>query len=558
MGIKISVGRVFLGLSAVFLGMALATSATAQTNTVGAIPGHFSVTPTGAATYSIPFDLPPGIGGLTPHLGLAYSSAAGNGLAGYGWSLAGFSAISRCAKNLSADGKVTAVTFTSEDRFCLDGNKLRRKVGTYGANGSTYRTEHETFSRITSYTSGGTGPVPGVGPQWFKAETQGGLTYEYGKTTDSEILNGSNSAVRVWALDRITDKYGNFIQFEYTNDTATHSYRPAKVSYTGHGSLAPTHTVVFTYETPPSGVNIVPAYIAGTMVRETKRLASVTVKYLAGLVHSYTLDYETSGSTHRSRITKITECGPDACLPPTTIAWQNGTAGLGSDRDTGSPTYAAAYAHVMDINGDGRSDLVYPKEGGDWYVMLGNSSGFGAAQSTGVLSSGYQYALVTHYDGNDSADLIIPTGGTWRILRYTGSSFSRYDTAITYIGYDGEYAAVDINGDGLDDLLYKSGYSIYQRLNNGNGFGGPTLVSSDSTVDFKDANGAAIPTRFADIAADFNGDGLRDRMLTRSESCDDLPLGDCGGYPQKFYVTYILGNGTLGNEYNVSGSQMLS
>src|SRR5687767_3348078 len=38
--------------------------------------------------YRVPIELPPGLGGLAPALGLAYSGALGNGPLGIGWSLA--------------------------------------------------------------------------------------------------------------------------------------------------------------------------------------------------------------------------------------------------------------------------------------------------------------------------------------------------------------------------------------------------------------------------------------------------------------------------------------
>lgn len=57
--------------------------------TPGAIPGRFGVDATGAATYNIPFNLPPGINGLTPQLGLGYHSRRGNGAVGVGWASVG-------------------------------------------------------------------------------------------------------------------------------------------------------------------------------------------------------------------------------------------------------------------------------------------------------------------------------------------------------------------------------------------------------------------------------------------------------------------------------------
>ena len=53
-------------------------------NAVGAIPGLFNVSPTGAATYEIPIECPAGPNGLKPELKFVYSSQMGDGLMGCG------------------------------------------------------------------------------------------------------------------------------------------------------------------------------------------------------------------------------------------------------------------------------------------------------------------------------------------------------------------------------------------------------------------------------------------------------------------------------------------
>lgn len=55
----------------------------------GYLPGSPEVSPTGEMTYTLPLDVPAGVAGMEPHLALTYSSRAGSGPIGRGWSLSG-------------------------------------------------------------------------------------------------------------------------------------------------------------------------------------------------------------------------------------------------------------------------------------------------------------------------------------------------------------------------------------------------------------------------------------------------------------------------------------
>src|SRR5690348_1300506 len=144
----------------------LAAPALAATE-VGAIPGSFGVSATGAAGYSIPIAVPPGTNGLTPHLALTYSSQSGNGMAGYGWTVSGLSSITVCGSTFAQDGVNKGVVFSTQtpypNNFCLDGTRLLLTGGTNGTSGSQYRKEVDDISYATAHTSGGAGPVPTLG-----------------------------------------------------------------------------------------------------------------------------------------------------------------------------------------------------------------------------------------------------------------------------------------------------------------------------------------------------------------------------------------------------------
>ncbi len=95
---------------------------------------------------------------MQPSVALVYNSNARLGTVGRGWSLAGFSAITRCAKTIAQDSVAVPVGLSAGDGYCLDGNRLRLQSGTYGTAGSVYMTEIADFSHITASGTAGNGP----------------------------------------------------------------------------------------------------------------------------------------------------------------------------------------------------------------------------------------------------------------------------------------------------------------------------------------------------------------------------------------------------------------
>ncbi|MBQ8958439.1 MAG: hypothetical protein IJ057_08080, partial [Bacteroidales bacterium] len=90
---------------------------------VGAIGGTVDVSALGGAVYSIPIQVPEGMGGIQPDISVVYNSQSGNGLLGWGWNLCGLSAITRIGQTLYHDGCTDGVNFV-DYRFALDGQRL--------------------------------------------------------------------------------------------------------------------------------------------------------------------------------------------------------------------------------------------------------------------------------------------------------------------------------------------------------------------------------------------------------------------------------------------------
>jgi hypothetical protein len=178
----------------------------------GRTQGHFGVTPGGGAGYTLPIWTPAGPNGVSPSIAVVYNSQGGNGLLGVGWNLAAVSAIERCPRTKHQDDLTAAVDLSSADRYCLGGNRLRLYSGTYGAAGSVYLTEIADYSRITAYSS------VGSGPQYFIVEAKDGRKFEFGNSPNSRVMLGTN--VLRWMLNKVYDRNGNNYIVTYNNNLA--------------------------------------------------------------------------------------------------------------------------------------------------------------------------------------------------------------------------------------------------------------------------------------------------------------------------------------------------
>src|SRR5262249_18484503 len=153
-----------------------------------AMHGDFRVSSNGAAIYTIPLAVPPGTAGMAPALSLNYSSQSGNGVVGMGWSLGGLPSISRCPHTLAQEGVHGSLNNDGSDRFCIGGQGLIAiNGGSYGSDGTEYRTEIDSFSRVVSHGTGGNGPA------WFEVRTKAGQIMEFGRTADSFVPTASGS-----------------------------------------------------------------------------------------------------------------------------------------------------------------------------------------------------------------------------------------------------------------------------------------------------------------------------------------------------------------------------
>jgi RHS repeat-associated protein len=536
----------------------------APPSAIGATPATADVTQNGSAAYTIPIQLPPGTAGLTPSLSLTYSSAAGNGLLGVGWSLSGLGIITRCAQTFAQDGLVQDVQLLSTDQYCLNGSRLRLTSGTQGAPGSTYRTELETYALVIA------GPAGTQGPLSFTVKTKEGLIYEYGGTSDSRIgVPGNTSITRTWALSKVSDRAisattGNYWSVTYVNDAAgTGAYWPDSIDYTTSMLASPAaapYRVKFTYGSRNTGENLI-SYYHGGRINQTKRLTSVELQTSGGaaLIRKYSLQYQVPPSTFSvvSRLESVQECSQSgACMAPTTFTWSDTPLAAGAPElgpataDHGymnqSETYeipgAVAYwpdtvyvwkSYPLDINGDGIPDVVqfYQETSGiptviteSYTLFIGTSTGQYQVAVSGSppTPNGSPPNGVDDLDEDGKDDLFVRS---MYLHQRTDGTYA-FDPAPAGTGYLG---SVDVNGDGYADSVspYIEPNNVSHlslRLHKTDGTYGYESTASNawsappSTPIMGDqfwVGGTSIPPRYrqAIAYADVDGDGRQDLLV---------------------------------------------
>ncbi len=382
---------------------------------VGTTPVIQDVSSTGAGTYNIPIKVSPGVAGMEPNISLVYNSQSGEGLLGLGWNIAGLSSITRTTSNWYHEGFINNLQWNANDRFALDGQRLI-SVGT-----SEYRTEIESFLKITSYGTAGD-------PSYFKVETKDGKILYYGNTANSRIEAQARSQALSWNLNRIEDRNGNYITINYYENHSTGESYPLNINYTGTSSISPFNTIEFSYQ--PRTIPLV-SYIAGSKVTTSNLLKYIYVKSEGTTASRYQMFYNQT----TSRLTEIVENGNSlAKLNSTMVNWGSTNSGL--IQTTGFNDSQLSGRYYGDFNGDGRTDLVMIKSS-TWYRYLANSSGNLILQTSGAMPTNYNtsaphnQAYPGDYNGDGKMDLLVfrLESGDYSIsfLLSTSTGFTTYN-----------------------------------------------------------------------------------------------------------------------------------
>ena len=443
--------------------------------TVGSIPYEYEVTSIGSAECNIPILTPIGSREMVPELSLTYNSNASKAELGIGWAIGGLQTIGRLPQNLHNNNNITAVDLTNNDVFALNGNRLIPTSGSNGQSGTIYTNEQIEFNKITSF-----GAI-GSGPQWFQVETKNGIVLEFGNTSDSRLIPIGTSTVYEWRLNKMYDKNGNYVSYEYFNSGGELLIK--EIKYTGNATagISPYNTVDFYYNI---GADQNSMFLMGGEIKQKSLLRQISVKSEGLLVYQYDFDY--TEYFNSSYLTEVKLKGADYTdFNSLKLSYQNDTGNPLFQKTTGGlgSIWFRQY-QFLDFTGDGLKDAI--------------AFDGGLLTSTGYASSFiWQDWRVLKNTGNSNFTQL--GGNNSFLARFMKTDF--FPTSKNAIG-SMNYLSYDFNGDNKEDLLFRGivgnndFFHIY--LSNGSGFNSPISLTipiintSSSTTNnfwFIDMNG---------------------------------------------------------------------
>uniref|UniRef100_A0A486XPV6 Rhs family protein n=1 Tax=Rheinheimera sp. BAL341 TaxID=1708203 RepID=A0A486XPV6_9GAMM len=528
---------------------------------VGAIGSTAGVSG-GQAKYSVPLQMAPGRAGMQPNVALDYQSRSGNGLLGVGFSLSAGSGISRCGPTVAQDGYASAVNYQlANDKLCLNGERLVNVEGSYGSSGTVYRTEVDSFTRVTQL-----GGNLNQNSAHFKVEyPQGRVAYFGSDSAEAKVVHTGKTETFSWLLAYEQDLTAkNYIHYVYSyNDNA--EVLLDNIYYTGSSATQlGNRRVSFEYASRP---DINQQYVAGGMVMQTKRLHQVTSFLGNTRLHRYTLSYQSSEASQRSLLKSITQCsylsGTQQCLPSTVFDWQDEAVNYQLEKlaFNNSPVYQSertidGLVPHGDINGDGVRD---------WPNKFVSAEGNVIGSHTFELKNCIQSPLSRRkecvegdFDNNGLTDGWDVVNGKL-VLLMTQANLQRSNIN-TNIPLQSRQIATsqqdhirhigDFNGDGWPDLViyrFNSGTPKLDLYLHSKNKSAPYSVSSVSNLhQFHTvlSGNELIETTTVEFIGDIDGNGLPDMAVSAVNAFQDGHLGRFNPVPvlQGFRLNASTGN----------------
>lgn len=411
---------------------------------------------TGTGRLSIPIPVPEGHNGQKPALSLVYSSGAGAGICGVGWSF-GIGAVRRQTRK-------GVPTYGDGDVFILGDDELIA-VGP----GRYVQRREGRFARIEQISEHDR-------TVWVVTDKDGTRSI-YGR--DRQARTGDGERTSSWHLTETCDRHDNRIQYTWVRDE--HGKRPylEEISW-GNGAFR----IQLTYEARP---DILSSARTGLLVRTGQRLKRIEVQIrrtstgVFDVFDLLELDYVQSPITGLSLLasvvrTGVHEDGSTRKLPAMSFMYEAPAHAERTRQVEGhssNPLVDPRLA-LVDMDGSGLPDLL--EVGSNGYVLrrnLGEGRFSRAFPIRGPAARlGDPGMFLSDATGTGAADLVTP-GGYYP--NDNGKGFGNFQAFSRVPGIALEAQDVrwlDVNGDGVGDVLAVEGKEVRYAVHTpGAGFG---------------------------------------------------------------------------------------
>lgn len=471
---------------------------------------------TGSANYSFPIKVAEGTSGLTPEMSISYNSSGSKSpyqRVGLGWQL---------TENYVERNVNYTPLNTNDDKYRLHFQGTTHEL-VYIASEDRYHTKIESNLYIKLFTSGGQNEK---GSYWL-IKTPDGTSYRMGYTNNSELMCNHRDYINRWNLDEVTDINNNHIYYTYFDDNGLSYLQSIKYN---NDQL---REVLFSYDF----ISHEHWYFdQGCKLIEKYRLNNIKVKANNNLIHQYDMTYTLNPATE-SLLTSIVEKGSDgtSALPAASFEYKPQIKNFNTQIDKwfdhvnlDNLQLNRNDVTVADVNGDSLPDIVrsYLDNGYQttWKVLLNQGTSWSSSYQTWVnaayLQGAYlprQFTRLIDMNGDGLPDIVSAEGCVWYVYLNTGTSWSTTSTTwgnLCSISSEvnlntARVDLVDVTGDNLPDVVRSwDGTQYYEVVRNlGNGFHSWYEVWSHNVMDV----GLDNPdVRIIDV----NGDNLADLVRT--------------------------------------------
>lgn len=391
---------------------------------VGEIPLIDGMTPSGGRTYQIPITTAAGFN-LVPSVSIGYNSQAGEGWVGYGWDIQGISSITLISRNVYYHGiPKGAIDIAQSAVFALDGVPLVTNTQTATA---------AAYPLVTA--SGNILASPVYNAQGYVSQFN--VLYPDGKVALFGI--GANAAHNMpnYPISQLTDRNGNRVSYIYSYDLENGNDRLTSIRYGYTSSGQYIGEITFSYATS-SGYNT--RYFAGRSVYRNQRLTGITSKDGNSTICQYSFSYEQKDNVYLMNRVECTSSG--SSLRPLTFEY--GTPGYPTSSESGQ------------LNGQNRlllssaftedAEFVYRR--GKFVSRSYNDGLLIYPYFPPYFATAHKKLFTTRYEFNSG----YPEN---QEILFTPSlsDYSEVNTSITTESGFQTIEAVDVDGDGLDELV---------------------------------------------------------------------------------------------------------